>query len=92
MTLRNVTVVVVSQRFYDTVIHVDSLLLRGPGWENWFVPKGDMVQVALHHEALPVTADTLHAAVLARWTAFRGADPAHAQSSVPSMPAGQQRG
>jgi hypothetical protein len=74
VTQSGVTVVLVSQHIYDTIIHVDSLLLRGPGWKNWFIPKGDMMQVALPHQVLPVKADELHAAVLARWTAFRGGE------------------
>lgn len=71
-----VTVVVVDRVFYDRVIHVDSLLWRGPGWGQYFVPLGeDRVQVALHHAVLPVTADDLLAAVEARYRAF-GTAPA----------------
>jgi hypothetical protein len=66
----NVTVVLVSRRFYERAIHTDSIL-RGPGWENTFVPAGDMVQVALHHVLLPVKPEQLRAAVEARWLAFR---------------------
>jgi hypothetical protein len=35
-----------------------------------------MVQIALHHQALPVGAQELRAAVEARWRAFRGDDGA----------------
>jgi hypothetical protein len=73
-TFDNVTVVLVSREFYDRVIHVDSLLRRGPGWNLTFIPVDTMMQVALHHEILPVTAADLLAAVEARWRAF-GARP-----------------
>jgi hypothetical protein len=66
-----VTVVLVSRQFYDRRIHVASWLLRGPGWDNYFIPKGDMVQVALHHDALPASAAELRMAAEARWLAFR---------------------
>lgn len=66
----NVTVVLVSQDFYDRVVHVDSFLKRGPGWDATFIPRDGMMQVALHHEILPVTASDLLAAVEARHRAF----------------------
>jgi hypothetical protein len=85
----NVTVVLVSQTFYDRVIHVDSALLRGPGWDSLFAPRDGMVQVALPHQLLPVTADALHAAVLARWTAFGDAGRAMAGAKTPAAPRAQ---
>jgi hypothetical protein len=72
-TFKNVTVVRVSRALYDKVIHVDSFLRRGPGWDFTFIPEGDTVQVALHHCILPVQPDELRAAVEARWHAFGGA-------------------
>jgi hypothetical protein len=71
----NVTVVLVSRDFYDRVIHVDSFIRRGPGWDQFFIPRDDLMQVALHHEILPVTAADLLAAVEARYRAF-GSSPA----------------
>jgi hypothetical protein len=82
-----VTVVLVSREFYDKHIYIDSLFLRGPGWDTNFIPKGSMVQVALQHEALPATAAELRAAVEARWLAFRGATPAAAPSQQASVAA-----
>jgi hypothetical protein len=70
--LPGVTVVLVSRAFYDRHIHVRSWILRGPGWDTQFIPRGDMVEVALHHEALPATAQELRTAVEARWRAFGG--------------------
>jgi hypothetical protein len=72
--LLGVTVVLVSRAFYDGHIYIRSWVLRGPGWEANFIPKGSMVQVALQHEALPVEGPELRAAVEARWHAFRGAE------------------
>jgi hypothetical protein len=66
-----VTVVLVSRQFYDRRIHVASWLLRGPGWDNYFIPKVDMVQVALQHDALSASAAELRMAAEARWLAFR---------------------
>lgn len=76
-TFDNVTVVLVGREFYDRVIHVDSFFWRGPGWDATFIPLDGMMQVALHHEILPVTASDLLAAVEARYRAFgSGAKPA----------------
>ena len=68
----DVTVFEVSRDFYEKHIYIDSSLLRGPGWENTFIPKGDVVQVALHQEILPIKPDVLRAEIDARWTAFKG--------------------
>ena len=73
--LPGVTVVLVTRSFYDRHIHVKSWFLRGPGWDTNFIPKSDMVQVALQHEALSATAAELRAAVEARWRAFRHTRP-----------------
>lgn len=78
--LPDVTVVLVTRAFYERYIHVRSWLLRGPAWHMNFVPKGDMMQVALHHEMLSATAAELRAAIEARWSAFRDAKPAAAES------------
>ena len=75
-----VTVVLVSQAFYDRHIHIKSWFLRGPGWDMNFIPKGRLMQVALHHEVLPVEAHELRAAVEARWLAF------HADTRTTSVP------
>ena len=49
----DVTVVLVSRRFYDAHIFIDSLFLRGPYWhEGKFIQKGELVQCALHHEVV----------------------------------------
>lgn len=76
VTVTGVTVVLVTRAFYDQHIHVDSFLLRGPGWEFHFIPKSDLVQVALHHDNYGVTAIELREAVTFRWQAFRDAKPA----------------
>ncbi len=78
----NVTVVLVSRDFYDRAIHVDSIIRRGPGWGQFFIPADGMMQVALHHEILPVEAGDLLAAVEARWRAF--GPPAEARGDGPS--------
>jgi hypothetical protein len=83
----NVTVVLVSQAFYDRVIHVDSFFRRGPGWDQYFIPRDGMVQVALHHAFLPVKAEDLLAAVEARYRAF-GQPAAAGSGPRPAAPDG----
>ncbi len=69
----NVTALVLTNEFYERAIHVNNLLLRGPGWGNMFIAdeRNNVMQFALHHAVLPVTAEELYAAVEARWSAFR---------------------
>ncbi len=81
----NVTVILVSQFFYDRVIHVDSFIMRGPGWDAVFIPKGDRMQVALHHEILPVSAEEVRRQVEARWKVF-------GRASIRNSPHGEERG
>src|SRR5262245_22620418 len=65
--LPKVTVILVSKQFYDARIFIDSFFLRGPAWNANFIPKGDLVQMALHHEYVCVAPQELRAAVEARW-------------------------
>jgi hypothetical protein len=85
MDFTGVTVVLVSKAFYNRHIHIRSFFLRGPGWDFNFIPKGRLMQVALHHEALPVEAHKLRAAVEARWRAFHSAP--RRPTSVPQVSA-----
>ena len=88
MVFRIVTVITVSKEFYDQHIHVDSVFLRGPGWNANFMPKGPLVQVALHHELVSAEPQGLRAAVESRWHAFRNqAAVEPARSTVPSVTA-----
>jgi hypothetical protein len=91
MTSVGATVFVVSKEFYDRHIYVYSFILRGPGWLNTFVVRGDLVQCALH--PAPVSADPrlLRKAVEERWLAFRDKAAAPLKprtASVPSVIAG----
>lgn len=86
LTFHGVTVVLVPKQFYDSRIHVRSFFLRGPGWKANFIPKGEMVQVALHHEIVSVEPQPLHDAVKARWLAFRD-QPAPPATTVPRVTA-----
>jgi hypothetical protein len=84
--LRGVAVILLPQRFYEQHLHINSFLLRGPAWKANFIPKGELVQMALHHEYVSVEPRGLREAVEARWRAFRekpAAPPARA--SVPSV-------
>ena len=78
--------------FYDAHIHV-GFLRRGPSWSGVFIPKGQMVQMALHHEAVSADRDALRAAVEARWRAFRDASAAaaHQPRSALGVLRGAQR-
>lgn len=83
VTFHHVTVVLVPKAFYDRHIFVDSLLLRGPGWENTFIPKGPSIQLALHHELVTAEPKALREAVESRWLAFR--DRSAGSRSVPTI-------
>jgi hypothetical protein len=86
--VRDVTVVLLPRSFYDRRIFVDSFLLRGPGWNANFIPKGSLVQIALHHELVSVQPRPLREAVEARWLAFRETPAvASARTSVPAVAA-----
>ncbi|MCW5681687.1 MAG: hypothetical protein KF794_08375 [Xanthobacteraceae bacterium] len=66
-----VTVVLVSKLFYDRVIHEGWMIMRGPGWDAHFIPEGDKMQLALHHEILPATAAEVRRQVEERWKFFK---------------------
>lgn len=83
-TFHDVTVILVPKSFYDARIFVDSLFLRGPSWGSNFIPKGDLVQVALHHELVSIEPRALRDAVEARWHAFRN----QPRDDVPVKPKG----
>ena len=91
LTSRGVVVVLVSKPFYDAHIHIGSLFWRGPYWyETKFIPKGDLIQCALHSEPVSVAPHELREAVEARWRAFRDrpAPERSAGTSVPSVAVG----
>jgi hypothetical protein len=76
-----VTAIVVSRQFYESRLFVGSAFLRGPGWKANFIPDGEVVRVALHHELVSVPRDELRRAVETRWQAFRH------QKAAASVPA-----
>lgn len=82
--LRDVTVILLPQRFYEQHLHINSFLLRGPAWKANFIPKGELVQMALHHEYVSVEPRALREAVESRWLAFRERPTATVRTSVPS--------
>jgi hypothetical protein len=84
ITFHDVTVVLLSRAYYEAHILLP-FWRRGPAWHATFVPKGGMVRLALHHEAVSVEARALRAAAEARWHAFRGA-PAEGMPVRTSVP------
>lgn len=73
---QGVTAVLVSKHFYDRVIYIDTLFMRGPGWNAHFVPKNDNeIFLALHHEIIPAPAAEIRRQVESRWRAFGTATP-----------------
>lgn len=62
-----ITVVLVSRSFFDRAIGNSALMLAK---QALFVPKGSMMQIALHHDAMSVPLKELRPAVEARWRAF----------------------
>ena len=69
-TERNVPVVLVTERFYRTHIHLESLLQRGPSWKYQFIPKGDLVQIGFFPSVYAQTAAHLRDAIERRWRTF----------------------
>lgn len=65
----DVTALKVSKRFFEKEIE-DHLSLFGTQNKYLFLPKGNFVQVALHHELLGIPARPLREAVSARWYQF----------------------
>ncbi len=72
VTHRNCTMVQISQRFYREAVHVNSLFMRGPGWDYLFSPKGNSVVIALHHEQFSVAPEDVRGPIEGRWCEFRG--------------------
>ena len=71
----DVTVAIVSQEFYDAHVAIPTLFGGDRGWNFLFVPKGSVVQCALHHELVSVERQALRDAVEMRWHAFRDRRP-----------------
>ncbi len=67
----DVTMVLVSEEFYLQDLHVESTFKRGPGWDTVFRRKGDLYQVALHHEPCAIRPEDVRNPVEKRWQAFR---------------------
>ena len=67
---RGVPVVLIPRDYYRQHIHVDSLWQRGPSWDYYFTPRGDLVQVAFFNSILSQSAAGLRAAIEERWRAF----------------------
>jgi hypothetical protein len=83
ITLRDVTVIMLSKEFYDTHIFVDSRFKRGARWNIIFKPRRAQVQMALLHEPFSLSAQSLRQAVETRWKAF-GAEAAGAAAAQPT--------
>jgi hypothetical protein len=71
----DVTVIKVSKRFYEKEIE-EQLGLFGGGNRYLFVPKGNFMLVALHHDVLGVKSRPLREAISARWYHFNTHDRA----------------
>jgi hypothetical protein len=80
LKFRNVTVALVSKSFYDANIFIDSVFKRGQYWRYQFIPKGDMVQIAVHYELQAIPAAEVREAVESRWRAFSG----HPNAKLPA--------
>lgn len=70
--IEGVTALVVSRAFYDRHVKVRPSLLKPFEPGNYFIPKGDTVQIAVHHKLLPMTAEDLRAAMEAHWARSTG--------------------
>jgi hypothetical protein len=71
-TYRDCTMLRVSQQFYRETVHVESIFMRGPGWDHLFIPSGNSVEIALYHEQFAIEPKDMREPVEARWRRFRG--------------------
>ncbi len=83
-TFKDITMVLVSREFYLRNIEPGSTLMRGPHWDIFLRPKGDLYQIALHHETFGVDGRDVRGPIEARWLAFR--DKADRPSSSRAEP------
>lgn len=74
--VEDVTAVKVSKRFYEKEIE-DQLGLFGADNRYLFVPKGNFMQIAVHHDVLGVKSRPLREAISARWYRFNNRDEAN---------------
>lgn len=72
---KDVTAVLVSEAFYRAHIHKDTLFARGPHWDQFYRPRGTLVEVAIHHDRFAIDPSDLRGQIEARWLAFRGSAP-----------------
>ncbi|MCV3243287.1 hypothetical protein [Mesorhizobium sp. ZC-5] len=77
--LHNVPAVLMSRQFFDANVPIKSWWARGPLWRDYFIPDGDWVQFAIHHDILSVTAEDLWNEIETRWRVFGG----HADTAEP---------
>ena len=68
--LPNVIAVSVSRDFFDAHLPVD--WRSGLGRRFNFIPSDDMVQIALHHEVMSVSAEELWSEIETRWRMLGG--------------------
>jgi len=83
-TFKDITMVLVSREFYLRNIEPGSTFMRGPHWDIFLRPKGDLYQIALHHETFGVEGRDVRGPIEARWLAFR--DKADRPSSSRAEP------
>jgi hypothetical protein len=96
VTYKNVTVVWVPRRYYNTTIFERSLLTRGPNWANNFIHADDLTGICIPHHMLSAKPEPLRAEIVARWRAFSGmvqqdavapAEQRTAEAAAPAAPA-----
>ncbi|MGE0279969.1 MAG: hypothetical protein AB7P20_05070 [Rhizobiaceae bacterium] len=84
-SLYNIAAVEVSRAFYEANMPVRALWGGGPVWGDFYVDKGDKVQIAFDHEVMSVPADELWNEIEGRWRAFSG-NPDVPLLQVPHLP------
>lgn len=84
---KDVTLVLVSDSFYQAEIHEPSAFRRGPYWDAFFRPAGDGVGIALHHDKFSIAPRNVRGPIERRWQAFRDAPPPASRPQAPVRPA-----
>jgi len=84
-SLRDITAIVVSRDFYEANMPIRSWWGKGPAWGEFFVNKGETVNIGFDHEVMSVSGGELWNEIEARWRAFSG-NPDVPLLQVPHLP------
>lgn len=80
---RGVTMILVTKDLYAAQVDNGSGLVSGPAREWFFRPRGDLVEILIHHERFGIDPAEVRGPIEERWLAFR---ESRAPASSPPVP------